>query len=91
MRSMIATLPGLVALTSVSAQAAPLPPAKATPVELGAAPLIERVRQGCGWGGHRVHWRGRWDRAPQRGVGGRGRSRSPAGLTGYVRRPRRAA
>jgi|SRR5712671_4661569 hypothetical protein len=32
-----------------------------------------------------------WDRAPQRGVGARGRSRSPAGLAGYVRRPRRAA
>ena len=34
----------------------------------------------------------RWvDRAPQRGVGARGRPRSPAGLAGYVRRPRRAA
>ena len=67
MRSMIATLAGLVALTSVSAQAAPLPSAKATPVELGTAPPIELVRQGCGWGGHRVHWRDRlgywhWDR-----------------------------
>jgi hypothetical protein len=31
------------------------------------------------------------DRAPQRGVGARGRPRSPAGLAGYVRRPRRAA
>jgi hypothetical protein len=34
----IATLAGLVALASVSAQAAPLPPAKATRVELGTAP-----------------------------------------------------
>lgn len=36
---------------SVSAQAAPLPPAKATPVELGTAPPIELVRQGMrvGW------------------------------------------
>ena len=32
-----------------------------------------------------------WDRAPQRGVGARGRPRSPAGVAGYVRRPRRAA
>jgi CRP-like cAMP-binding protein len=31
------------------------------------------------------------DRAPQRGVGARGRPGSPAGLAGYVRRPRRAA
>jgi hypothetical protein len=31
------------------------------------------------------------DRAPQRGVGAQGRPRSPAGLAGYVRRPRRAA
>ena len=34
--------------------------AKATPVELGTSPPIELVRQGCGWGGHRVHWRDRW-------------------------------
>ena len=40
----IATLAGLVALASVSAQAAPLPPAKATRVELGTAPPIELVR-----------------------------------------------
>jgi integrase len=36
----------------------------------------------------------RWrdiDRAPDGGVGARGRSRSPAGLAGDVRRPRRAA
>jgi hypothetical protein len=54
MRAMIATLAGLVALSSVSAQAAPLPPANAIPVELGTAPPIELVRQGCGRGGHRV-------------------------------------
>jgi len=60
MRTMVSTLAGLVALASVSAQAAPLPPAKATPVELGTAPPIELVRQGCGWGGHRFHWRDRW-------------------------------
>jgi transposase len=32
-----------------------------------------------------------FDRAPQRGVGARGRPSSPAGLAGDVRRPRRAA
>jgi len=47
----IAILAGLVALASVSVQAAPLPPAKAAPVELDTAPPIELVRQGCGWVG----------------------------------------
>src|SRR5438128_2221795 len=37
MRTMIATLAGLVALGAVSVQAAPLPPAKATPAGSGAA------------------------------------------------------
>jgi hypothetical protein len=60
MRKMVPALAGLLALAAVSAQAAPLPPAKATLVELGTAPPIELVRQGCGWGGHRVHWRDRW-------------------------------
>jgi hypothetical protein len=27
---------------------------------VGAAPAIELVAQGCGWGRHRHHWRGRW-------------------------------
>ena len=39
MRTMIATLAGLVALTSVSVQAAPLAPAKAIPVQFGAGTL----------------------------------------------------
>jgi hypothetical protein len=60
MRTMIATLAGLVALTSVSAQAVPLAPAKAIPVQFGAGPSIELARQGCGWGWHRGHWRDRW-------------------------------
>ena len=47
MRTMIATLAGLVALTSVSAQAVPLAPAKAIPVQFGAGPSIELARQGC--------------------------------------------
>jgi hypothetical protein len=59
MRTMAPTVAGLLTLAAVSVQAAPLPPAKASPAELRAAP-IELVRQGCGWGGHRVHWRDRW-------------------------------
>ena len=46
MRAKLPTLAGLVALMSVSAQAAPLPPAKATPTELGSTSPIELVRQG---------------------------------------------
>jgi hypothetical protein len=46
MRTMIATLAGLVALTNVSAQAVPLAPAKAIPVQFGARPSIELARQG---------------------------------------------
>jgi hypothetical protein len=51
LRTMIATLAGLVALAVVSAQAAPLPPA-----ELGAARPIELVRDGCGYGYYRTRW-----------------------------------
>ena len=51
MRTILATFAGLVALAAVSAQAAPVPPAKATGAELGASPAIELVRQGCGWVG----------------------------------------
>jgi hypothetical protein len=58
MCTMIATLAGLVSLTAVSAQAAPLASAKTIPVELGAGPSIELARQGCGWGWHRGHWLG---------------------------------
>jgi hypothetical protein len=60
MRTTIATLAGLTFFAAVSVQAAPLPPAKAIPTELGNAPPIELVRQGCGWGWHRGHWRDRW-------------------------------
>jgi hypothetical protein len=38
------------------AQAAPLPPTP-TAIELGAGPPIELVRDGCGRGWHRDHWR----------------------------------
>jgi hypothetical protein len=61
MRTMIAILAGLAALTTVSVQAAPLAPAKANPAEVGAAPPVELVRQGCGWGWHRGGgWRDHW-------------------------------
>jgi len=60
MRTILATFAGLVALAAVSAQAAPVPPAKTTRAELGASPAIELVRQGCGWGWHRGRWRDRW-------------------------------
>ena len=60
MRATIPTLAGLVALTAISAQAAPLPPTKSTMSELGSAPPVELVREGCGPGWHRYHWRDRW-------------------------------
>ena len=60
MRTMVPTVAGLLTLAAVSAQAAPLPPAKASPAEVRAASPIELVRQGCGWGLHRGHWRDCW-------------------------------
>ena len=61
MRAVVATFLGAVALAVVSAQAASMPaPSKVTAAELGAAPPIELVRQGCGWGWHRGGWRDRW-------------------------------
>jgi len=60
MRTILATFAGLVALAAVSAQAAPVPRAKATGAELGASSAVELVRQGCGWGWHRGRWRDRW-------------------------------
>jgi hypothetical protein len=44
---------------SASAQAAPHAPYPAS-IELGAAPPIELVGGGCGWGWHRHHWQDRW-------------------------------
>lgn len=62
MRITIATLAGLVALATVSVQAAPFVPKKALPPELSAGPPIEQVAQGCGSGWHRHHWRDYWGR-----------------------------
>ena len=59
MRAVIIAFVGGVALTGMSAQAAPIPP-KVSPVELGVAPPVELVAQGCGRGWHRHHWRDRW-------------------------------
>ena len=33
---------------------------RATPVELGTAPSLELVRDGCGRGWHRTRWRDQW-------------------------------
>ena len=58
MRPVVLTFLGLAALGAVSVQASPIAvPAKPIAVELGAAPSIELVRQGCGWGWHRGGWR----------------------------------
>jgi hypothetical protein len=48
MRTTFSTWPGLLALCAISAQAAPLPPAKAGPTELAISPPIEQVVHGCG-------------------------------------------
>jgi hypothetical protein len=59
MRSAIFMLVSGVALAAVSAEAALLPPTL-TSIELGAAPPVELVAGGCGWGWHRHHWRDSW-------------------------------
>jgi hypothetical protein len=60
MRMIVATLAGLVALAGVSVQAAPRAPAKVLPVEVGDAPSIELVRDGCGYGYYRTRWQDGW-------------------------------
>ena len=59
MRAVIVGLVTGVAMAAVSAQAAP-PPPKLRAIELGAAPSLELVRDGCGRGGHRTRWRDQW-------------------------------
>ena len=44
---------------AASAHAAPLP-LKPTAIELGAAPPVVLVRDGCGRGWHRTRWRDQW-------------------------------
>ena len=62
MRVIVATFAGFVALVTFSVQAAPLPPVKASAIELGSAPPIEQVRDDCGHGWHRTGWRDQWGR-----------------------------
>ena len=74
MRALILAIAvGLASATS--AQAAPLAPSPAS-IELGAAPSVELVSDGCGRGWHRARWRDQWgnwqsgDRVPnERGYG----------------------
>ena len=55
MRTMILAVAGGLALAA-SAHATPKP----TATELGVAPPVELVRDGCGRGWHRTHWRDQW-------------------------------
>ena len=57
MRTLILAIAVWLAL-AVSTQAAPLAPIRAS-VEPGAAPPVELVAGGCGWGWHRRHWQDR--------------------------------
>jgi hypothetical protein len=59
MRAVILAFISAAALAAVSAQAAP-PPPKPSAIELGAAPSLELVRDGCGRGWHRPRWRDQW-------------------------------
>jgi hypothetical protein len=59
MRAVILAVICGVGLAATSAQAAPVPN-KTAPVDVGAAPAVELVAQGCGWGWHRRHWRDPW-------------------------------
>jgi hypothetical protein len=49
MRIIIITCAGLVALSTISAQAAPLPPSKAFPTEPTVSPIVPAAH-GCGYG-----------------------------------------
>ena len=62
MRTTIEALVSVITLTAlaVSLQAAPLPPNKGTTAELGGTPMIELLRQGCGWGWYRARWVDHW-------------------------------
>jgi hypothetical protein len=61
MRAVVLTFVGLAAVAAASAQAAPITvPAKPMHNTVGTAPPIELVRQGCGWGWHRVRSWDRW-------------------------------
>ena len=59
-RVIVAAFTSLVALAAVSAQAAPVLPAKRTAGQLGACPSIEKVAQDRGSGWHGVPCDERW-------------------------------
>jgi hypothetical protein len=59
MRIVIATFAGLVALSTISAQAAPLPPSKPVPTELANSPIVPAAN-GCGYGYRRTLWQDYW-------------------------------
>ncbi len=59
MRAVSVAVVSGIALAAASVLAAPLPP-KPSPVELGAAPSVDLVRDGCGRGWHRTRWRDQW-------------------------------
>jgi hypothetical protein len=58
MRALILACVGGLALAA-SAPAAPFAPNPAS-IELGVAPPVQPVRDGCGRGWHRNHWRDQW-------------------------------
>jgi hypothetical protein len=59
MRAVILAFVSAATLAAVSAQAA-TPPPKPSAIQLGAEPFLELVRDGCGRGWHRHHWRDQW-------------------------------
>ena len=61
MRVILATCVGLVALSTISPQAAPLPPSKAAPTELAVSPIVPAA-DGCGYGYRRTRWQDQWGR-----------------------------
>jgi len=60
MRVIVATFAVLVGLYTVSIEAASLLPAKTNPETLRAAPPIELVADGCGYGYRRTRWQDQW-------------------------------
>jgi len=59
MRAVIHAFVSAATLAAVSAQAA-APPPKPSAIERSASPPLELVRDGCGRGWHRHHWRDQW-------------------------------
>ena len=59
MRVIIVIYAGVVALSTISAQAAPLPPSKAVPTEFTVSPIVPAAN-GCGYGYRRTLWQDYW-------------------------------